>query len=80
MTIRAAVLRCNPLCVSCEAKGKTTAATEVDHIQPLHKGGTDEPDNLQGLCRDCHADKTRRDLGQKGRPEIGADGWPTGYG
>ena len=74
MTIRAAVLRCNPLCVSCEAKGKTTAATEVDHIQPLHKGGTDEPDNLQGLCRDCHADKTRRDLGQTDRARFDASG------
>jgi len=74
MTIRAAVLRCNPLCVSCEAKGKTTAATEVDHIQPLHKGGTDEPDNLQGLCRDCHADKTRQDLGQKDRARFDASG------
>lgn len=76
MTIRAAVLRCNPLCVVCEGKGRTTAATEVDHIKPLHKGGTDDQDNLQGLCHDCHSDKTRRDLGQKGRPEIGADGWP----
>lgn len=74
MTIRAAVLRCNPLCVSCEANGRTTAATEVDHIKPLHKGGTDDPDNLQGLCRDCHADKTRRDLGQKDRARFDASG------
>lgn len=74
MTIRAAVLRCNPLCVSCEAKGKTTAATEVDHIQPLHKGGTDEPDNLQGLCHDCHADKTAKDRGYKERAQFGPDG------
>ena len=74
MTIRAAVLRCNPLCVACEAKGLIARATEVDHIQPLHKGGTDEPDNLQGLCRDCHADKTRRDLGQKDRARFDASG------
>lgn len=26
-----------------------TAATELDHIKPLHQGGTDDDENLQEL-------------------------------
>jgi len=39
----------NPLCVMCEKEGRVTVAEEVDHIIPLHKGGPDTWDNLQGL-------------------------------
>ena len=38
-------------CVECGRAGRL----EVDHVQPLHKGG--DPwalDNLQSLCRRCH--------------------------
>ncbi|MGF6957988.1 HNH endonuclease [Paraburkholderia youngii] len=45
------------------AKGFVTEATEVDHIVPLFKGGTDAPGNLQSLCEPCHAAKTRIDVG-----------------
>ena len=39
-------------------------ANEVDHIRPLHRGGAEyDPDNLQALCRACHAEKTRRENG-----------------
>ena len=41
---------------------------EVDHIQPLEDGGSDEPDNLQVLCRGCHIDKHRR-------PDPDRDSW-----
>lgn len=70
----------SPLCVMCQAKGRVAAATEVDHIVALVNGGTDTPDNRQALCGDCHAEKTRRDLGQRERPTIGLDGWPEGGG
>jgi 5-methylcytosine-specific restriction protein A len=30
---------------------------EVDHIIPLHAGGTDEPENLQTLCHNCNLGK-----------------------
>ena len=74
--IRAQVLKANPLCVMCQSAGRVTLAREVDHITPLHKGGTDDTTNLQGLCVPCHADKSARDLGHRVRHWTGADGWP----
>lgn len=65
-----------PLCVICERANRVRLATELDHILPLHKGGTNDDANLQGLCTGCHADKTRKDLGWKDKPTIGIDGWP----
>ena len=53
----------NPLCVMCQARGRVSVAEEVDHIIPLYKGGADEWENLQGLCKACHAEKTARDMG-----------------
>jgi len=34
---------------------------EVDHIISLHLGGTNEPENLQAFCRNCHGKKTFRE-------------------
>ena len=31
---------------------------EVDHIQPLFQGGSNDIANLQALCRGCHGKKT----------------------
>ena len=31
---------------------------EVDHILPLYQGGTNQVENLQALCRNCHGRKT----------------------
>lgn len=33
-------------------------ATEIDHIIELDKGGTNDLDNLQPLCKACHKAKT----------------------
>ena len=38
---------------ACGAPGK-----ELDHIVPLHAGGTDEPSNLRLLCQACHREIT----------------------
>lgn len=39
-------------------------ALEVDHVEPLDRGGAPlDPDNLQAICRDCHIDKTNREMG-----------------
>lgn len=74
--IRKQILDGQPLCVDCQAKGRVTEATEIDHIVPLYKGGTDTPDNRQPLCRPCHEDKTRQDMGHKHKQTTGIDGWP----
>jgi 5-methylcytosine-specific restriction enzyme A len=34
------------------------ASYEVDHINPLYNGGTNDISNLQALCRNCHGKKT----------------------
>lgn len=60
--IRDAHRRQHPLCVHCLAVGRVRAWEELDHKIPLHKGGTDTPDNRQGLCRECHVRKTAEDL------------------
>lgn len=53
--VSAAYLRRSPECVVCGAQ-----ATDVDHIVPRSRGGTDDEDNLQALCHSCHSRKTRR--------------------
>lgn len=57
--IRDAYLADHPDCVSCGAP-----ATDVDHIIARRWGGTDDEENLQALCHECHAKKTaKRDGG-----------------
>jgi len=60
-TIRYEVLkraryRCELCGISAEEK-----ATEVDHIIPRNKGGTDDISNFQALCYSCNATKRDRD-------------------
>ena len=66
----------SPLCTHCEAKGLVKLGEELDHIVPVSKGGSNDPSNLQMLCKECHAQKTIADLGYKPKPQIGLDGWP----
>lgn len=72
-TLRARLLGENPMCSMCG----TSVATELDHIKALTNGGTNDDDNLQGLCAACHEVKTLKDLGQRPRGTTGLDGWPT---
>jgi 5-methylcytosine-specific restriction protein A len=74
--VRQHILVMEPLCRPCAGNGHATAAVEIDHIVPLHKGGNNEHANLQPICRECHDDKTREDLGHQAKPTYGADGWP----
>ena len=39
-------------CVNCGSTEKESL--EIDHIQPISKGGKTEPGNLQTLCRNCN--------------------------
>ena len=34
---------------------------QVDHIIPLHLGGSDDDINLQWLCHECHVRKTEQE-------------------
>ena len=54
-------------------------ATEVDHILPLFKGGTDDLENLSALCAEHHREKTNQDLGYKASKRVGVDGVPEGW-
>jgi len=64
--LRALFLRANPLCVACQALGRSVVAVHVDHIKPRRERPDLEFDetNLQSLCPSCHSRKTiqqRRD-------------------
>ena len=69
--------RLHPMCVECQKAGRTRLWTELDHRVPLHKGGSDDESNLQGLCTPCHPAKTRADLGHGGG---GVEANPAGTG
>ncbi len=57
-SMRAALFRRAPLCVECEKHGRIRLATQRDHTLALEEGGTDTPDNEQGLCDECHEVKS----------------------
>ena len=58
--LRDRVLSDKPLCTSCEVRGLTEIATQVDHIIPISEGGNPTAmSNLQPLCASCHSRKTR---------------------
>lgn len=61
--LRKKVLDANPLCVHCLKDGRTTLATDVDHILKIEDapGLSFDIGNLQALCRKCHAFKTRKE-------------------
>ncbi|MCA9312292.1 MAG: HNH endonuclease [Phycisphaerales bacterium] len=60
----------HPLCQHCQRDGRTTPATEVDHVVPIRAGGARlDQANLQALCKSCHSRKTVRD--QRARGEGG---------
>ena len=74
--IRRSVLMAEPLCRACKGQGIVKAADEIDHVQPLHKGGGNDRGNLQPLCADCHAAKTYTDAHGAPKPEpIRAKDW-----
>ncbi len=50
----------------CPSTGKTRGACpgfEIDHRQPLAKGGRDSATNMQWLSKEQHKQKTRQDFG-----------------
>jgi len=63
------IQRAQGLCEECVRQGRVEAGTEVDHIQPLTESNWRDwniaynPDNLQLLCRECHAARHGGDSG-----------------
>lgn len=49
----------------CLPQGVTAVSTEVDHIIPLARGGSDDRENKQGLCAPCHKKKTLAEQGAR---------------
>jgi 5-methylcytosine-specific restriction endonuclease McrA len=52
----------------------------LDHIRPSSRGGTDNPRNLQVLCRPCNSKKGTRDdtgvtVGPRSRDPFVYPGW-----
>ena len=77
--LRAHILARDPICKLCAEADRLTLSCEVDHIVPIHLGGSDSATNLRGLCHDCHARITAqqlRDLVREQNPKVGEDGWP----
>jgi 5-methylcytosine-specific restriction endonuclease McrA len=70
------------ICQVCKREGRITPATECDHIKPKAEGGSDDPVNLQAICKACHAVKSAAEGAKaqgrtvKPRLTIGEDGWP----
>ena len=52
------------LCQACLKLGRTTPATQVDHITPKAQGGTDDDGNLQAICAACHLEKSLAEAAQ----------------
>jgi len=57
--LRSELFARNPLCVTCDAQGRVSLATQRDHIVPLAEGGADDDSNVQGLCEECHDRKSK---------------------
>jgi len=74
---RAAFLAEHPLCRLCEARGRTTAASLVDHVDP-HRGDVERfwNNEFQALCATCHNSVKKRQ--EEGGYLVGCDvdGWP----
>lgn len=56
-TRRQAITKAQGQCQHCG----TTSDLHVHHLTPRADGGTDDPANLQVLCRSCHGRETMRE-------------------
>jgi 5-methylcytosine-specific restriction enzyme A len=75
---RVIFLRQHPLCERCEAQGRVTAATVVNHRTP-HKGDLvlfHSVQNWEACCKPCHDRDVRFEEERGYSKEIGLDGWP----
>jgi predicted nucleic acid-binding Zn ribbon protein len=50
-------------CPRCKLRSKSAIRFQIDHIEPMAKGGKTVPDNLQVLCRTCNGKKGSKPRG-----------------
>ena len=53
--IRARYIAANPLCELCKSEGRFTPTEQVHHKVKVADGGTNDWENLQALCSECHS-------------------------
>jgi len=80
--IRAEYRRIAPLCERCSERNppRVRLWTQLDHRVALVNGGVDfdvDPEQRQGLCDECHAEKTDEDLKRGPSAACDEQGWPT---
>lgn len=74
--LRKSYIKLQPLCEKCLEKGTVRAAENVHHKRsPFIAGEINyslllDPDNLQSLCRECHAEIHNREQGYTPQEEI----------
>lgn len=56
--------RTHYLCEDCQAEGRVTLATIVDHIVPLIFGGPDTDENTRNLCDEHNLIRTAEQFGR----------------
>jgi 5-methylcytosine-specific restriction enzyme A len=59
--MRSFELRGARLCAECKRQKRVSYGMELDHIKPLHLGGSNAPENLQWLCVEHHREKSQRE-------------------
>ena len=60
----------------CLSRDRVTAAVAVDHVVPKAQGGTDDLENLQSICQECHDIKTQAEKGARLKLGCDATGTP----
>lgn len=75
-TIRAQVLAEQPLCPICKAQGRIEPAVDVDHVN--NNSHDNRRENLVGMCRSHHAEKSATEArgGTWRIKGVDANGWP----
>jgi len=56
----------HPFCQNCQKIVIYPDGFQLDHKTPIAEGGLNQVANLQILCHDCHANKTKIDLQRMG--------------
>lgn len=71
--LRDFIIQRDPICV---VPGCPAPSTQADHVKARRRGGTDDPENLRGMCQTHHARKTclvDGGFGNKEEPAVSLD-------